>query len=185
MHVTTGILECRITAVCLFVKVHAVPTWCQSFGFDAEKDTIRCWCYGHLTDRGSIWPFEGTGLRRRGSLRECGAGKQESGNHWNRPASHCVLLCRSGLNPERLSCPEAAKLMILRIVSQQKAARSNWRNREKLLAFFFALLAVIPVLAMSAQMPPILDRNLFFGEVQISGAQISPDGEWISFPETL
>ncbi|HEY0263080.1 MAG TPA: prolyl oligopeptidase family serine peptidase, partial [Granulicella sp.] len=30
-------------------------------------------------------------------------------------------------------------------------------------------------------MPPILDRNLFFGEIQISGAQISPDGAWISF----
>ncbi|MBS1800059.1 MAG: S9 family peptidase [Acidobacteria bacterium] len=32
-----------------------------------------------------------------------------------------------------------------------------------------------------AQQPPIIDRQLFFGEVQIAAAQISPDGQWISF----
>jgi dipeptidyl aminopeptidase/acylaminoacyl peptidase len=32
-----------------------------------------------------------------------------------------------------------------------------------------------------AQQPPLIDRQLFFGEVQIAGAQISPDGQWISF----
>jgi len=36
-------------------------------------------------------------------------------------------------------------------------------------------------LAVQAEQPPIIDRALFFGEVQISGAQISPDGQWISF----
>src|SRR5215469_17536270 len=43
----------------------------------------------------------------------------------------------------------------------------------------------ITILLMSsiaqAQQPPIIDRQLFFGEIQISGAQISPDGQWISF----
>ncbi|MBS1823168.1 MAG: S9 family peptidase [Acidobacteria bacterium] len=34
---------------------------------------------------------------------------------------------------------------------------------------------------VQAQQPPIIDRQLFFGEVQIAGAQISPDGQWISF----
>ncbi|MBI2427802.1 MAG: S9 family peptidase [Ignavibacteriales bacterium] len=34
---------------------------------------------------------------------------------------------------------------------------------------------------MHAQMPPIIDRELFFGDPEISGAQISPDGKWISF----
>lgn len=29
--------------------------------------------------------------------------------------------------------------------------------------------------------PPLIDRDLFFGEVQISGAQVSPDGMYISF----
>src|SRR5882757_7183715 len=32
-----------------------------------------------------------------------------------------------------------------------------------------------------AQQPPIIDRQLFFGEIQIAGAQISPDGQWVSF----
>jgi dipeptidyl aminopeptidase/acylaminoacyl peptidase len=32
-----------------------------------------------------------------------------------------------------------------------------------------------------AQQPPLLDRDLFFGNPQISGGQLSPDGTWISF----
>ncbi len=32
-----------------------------------------------------------------------------------------------------------------------------------------------------AQQPPLIDRKAFFGEVQIAGAEISPDGKWISF----
>ena len=28
---------------------------------------------------------------------------------------------------------------------------------------------------------PILDRELFFGNPEISGGQLSPDGKWISF----
>lgn len=40
------------------------------------------------------------------------------------------------------------------------------------------LLALWPV---EAQMPPLIDRDLFFGEIEISAAQISPDGQYISF----
>lgn len=36
-------------------------------------------------------------------------------------------------------------------------------------------------LASMAQQPPLIDRAAFFGEVQIAAAQISPDGQWISF----
>ena len=35
--------------------------------------------------------------------------------------------------------------------------------------------------SLAAQQPPIIDRALFFGEIQIAGAQISPDGQYISF----
>ena len=38
----------------------------------------------------------------------------------------------------------------------------------------------MPAIA-SAQQPPIIDRQAFFGEIQIAGAQISPDGQYISF----
>jgi dipeptidyl aminopeptidase/acylaminoacyl peptidase len=36
-------------------------------------------------------------------------------------------------------------------------------------------------LAAQTDQPPLIDRNLFFGEIAISGAQISPDGRFISF----
>ena len=32
-----------------------------------------------------------------------------------------------------------------------------------------------------ANLPPLIDRNVFFGDPEISGAQLSPDGQWISF----
>ena len=32
-----------------------------------------------------------------------------------------------------------------------------------------------------AALPPLIDRDLFFGEVQISAAEISPDGKYVSF----
>lgn len=44
-----------------------------------------------------------------------------------------------------------------------------------------AALALACAPLMMAQLPPLVDRDLYFGEVQISGAQISPDGKYISF----
>ena len=35
--------------------------------------------------------------------------------------------------------------------------------------------------AAQADQPPLIDRNLFYGEVTIAGAQISPDGRYLSF----
>jgi Tol biopolymer transport system component len=35
--------------------------------------------------------------------------------------------------------------------------------------------------AYLGQLPPLIDRETFFGDPQIAGAQISPDGRWISF----
>jgi dipeptidyl aminopeptidase/acylaminoacyl peptidase len=45
------------------------------------------------------------------------------------------------------------------------------------------LLAALLVLSVTAlaQLPPIIDRELFFGDPEISGAQISPNGQHISF----
>ncbi|HRG42986.1 MAG TPA: hypothetical protein PKY97_00925, partial [Saprospiraceae bacterium] len=34
---------------------------------------------------------------------------------------------------------------------------------------------------MQGQKTPIIDRDLFFGNPEISGGQLSPDGKWISF----
>jgi dipeptidyl aminopeptidase/acylaminoacyl peptidase len=48
--------------------------------------------------------------------------------------------------------------------------------------FMIPLVALLagPVRA-AAQQPPLIDRELFFGDPEISGAQISPDGRFISF----
>src|SRR3989304_8591472 len=35
--------------------------------------------------------------------------------------------------------------------------------------------------AAGAARPPIIDRELFFGDPEISGAQLSPDGRFIAF----
>jgi dipeptidyl aminopeptidase/acylaminoacyl peptidase len=46
----------------------------------------------------------------------------------------------------------------------------------------FSLFAAIalPIAATAAQ-PPLIDRSAFFGEIPISGAQVSPDGRYLSF----
>ena len=43
------------------------------------------------------------------------------------------------------------------------------------------LLLVTFVAPVWAQSPPIIDRELFFGDPEIAGAQISPDGAFIAF----
>src|SRR5579862_7849784 len=46
---------------------------------------------------------------------------------------------------------------------------------------FLASIAPIRPLVVRAEQPPIIDRNLFFGEVEIAGEEISPDGRYVSF----
>jgi len=49
---------------------------------------------------------------------------------------------------------------------------------------FFAALTLVTIFApivVHAQQPPLIDRKLFFGEIEIAGAQISPDGQYLSF----
>ncbi len=38
-----------------------------------------------------------------------------------------------------------------------------------------------PDTAYLAKLPPLLDRQLFFGNPEIAGAQLSPDGRWMTF----
>ncbi|MCO5257857.1 MAG: hypothetical protein M9926_13985, partial [Lentimicrobium sp.] len=37
------------------------------------------------------------------------------------------------------------------------------------------------LLAQDSKLPPLLDRELFFDNPEISGGQLSPDGKFISF----
>src|SRR4051794_4531431 len=43
---------------------------------------------------------------------------------------------------------------------------------------YTALVLIGPALAAQ---PPLIDRELFFGDPEIAGAQISPDGKYIAF----
>ena len=38
-----------------------------------------------------------------------------------------------------------------------------------------------PAAARLDGMPPLIDRDIFFGDPEVSGARLSPDGKWISF----
>lgn len=47
--------------------------------------------------------------------------------------------------------------------------------------YLLLLLAAATVCVLSAQEPPLLDRELFFGDPEISNAQLSPDGAFMTF----
>ncbi|HEX8198642.1 MAG TPA: S9 family peptidase [Pyrinomonadaceae bacterium] len=50
---------------------------------------------------------------------------------------------------------------------------------------FFAVFLTIPNNNAEAQMPPLIDREIFFDNPEIAGAQISPDGKFIAFRKPL
>jgi dipeptidyl aminopeptidase/acylaminoacyl peptidase len=54
-------------------------------------------------------------------------------------------------------------------------------SRRWALALTIAFVAPQTIAAQSGKLPPLIDRELFFGNPEISGAQISPDGRYISF----
>lgn len=70
---------------------------------------------------------------------------------------------------------------------------SNWKEvkliRNSLLLLAWALLILlalaVPALAQANAPSPLIDRELFFGDPEISGAQISPDGRFIAFIKPL
>ena len=52
---------------------------------------------------------------------------------------------------------------------------------KQILLVLTVLVAFASALPARSDQPPIIDRNLFYGEVSIAGAQISPDGRSLSF----
>ncbi|MBL1220949.1 alpha/beta fold hydrolase [Chryseobacterium sp. L7] len=46
---------------------------------------------------------------------------------------------------------------------------------------FYVLAIVVGLVTTKAQEVPLLDRELFYGNPEIAGGQLSPDGKWISF----
>src|SRR5450759_3155760 len=48
-------------------------------------------------------------------------------------------------------------------------------------AWKFLIVALCAAGSLPAQRPPLIDRELFFGDPETSGAQLSPDGKYIAF----
>jgi dipeptidyl aminopeptidase/acylaminoacyl peptidase len=61
--------------------------------------------------------------------------------------------------------------------------RSIGQSRRSIIGLLIlsALLLVALAVPVGAQSPPLIDRELFFGDPEIAGAQISPDGVFIAF----
>src|ERR1700693_3621820 len=53
------------------------------------------------------------------------------------------------------------------------------------LAIGIVFTAPVASSAQSGKLPPLIDRELFFGDPEIAGAQISPDGQYIAFLKPL
>src|SRR5450631_1615329 len=51
----------------------------------------------------------------------------------------------------------------------------------KTILLFAFLIIGLQSFGQTKQLPPIIDRELFFGDPEITGAQLSPDGKYISF----
>ncbi|MGD0037468.1 MAG: S9 family peptidase [Bacteroidota bacterium] len=45
----------------------------------------------------------------------------------------------------------------------------------------WSILLILSSSSLFAQLPPLIDREIFFGDPEISGAQLSPDGKYITF----
>ncbi len=59
-------------------------------------------------------------------------------------------------------------------------------NMKRISLFFGGILCVVMLsVSIIAQAPPIIDREIFFGNPEYAGAQISPDGKYISFVKPL
>lgn len=79
--------------------------------------------------------------------------------------------------------------MRTQIIGKADACRAHAVRRVVftcLLTLSVGLLALAPpARAQGSGLPPLIDRQLFFGDPEISGAQISPDGQFIAFIKPL
>lgn len=63
-------------------------------------------------------------------------------------------------------------------VNSTKIREAKFMSKNLFLAVFFLVMFSF---SAAAQLPPLIDRELFFGNPEIAGAQLSPDGKFISF----
>lgn len=72
-------------------------------------------------------------------------------------------------------------MAVCQSVSENARLCSGWALLLAAVCMPIIIILAIPVGAQSMIPPPIIDRELFFGDPEIVGAQISPDGVFIAF----
>src|SRR6478609_2751714 len=74
----------------------------------------------------------------------------------------------------------------MRLSGQLRHSPAAAGSRSFVLLLTIAALIVLAFAPLvQAQAPPLIDRELFFGDPEIAGAQISPDGAYIAFIKPL
>jgi dipeptidyl aminopeptidase/acylaminoacyl peptidase len=67
-----------------------------------------------------------------------------------------------------------------------RTSPSKHRPGVRFLLLTLLLLSALPLVAQEmGTLPPLIDRELFFGDPEIAGAQLSPDGRYIAFIRPL
>lgn len=59
------------------------------------------------------------------------------------------------------------------------------RRAGRISAWIFGCLMAVLASGVRADLPPLIDRELFFGDPEITGGQLSPDGKFIAFIKPL
>lgn len=72
---------------------------------------------------------------------------------------------------------------LLTVVNCQNS-KNNMKNKRRFFVTLFLSILILVGTAL-AQQPPLIDREVFFGNPEYAGAQISPDGKYISFIKPL
>src|SRR5439155_961456 len=81
----------------------------------------------------------------------------------------------------RLPCRGARAGRGRRRVNSRGRRRPGVPSRKAMRTLRYALLMLALCGSGRAALPPLIDRDAFFGDVQIANAQISPDGRYLSF----
>ncbi|MBK8483729.1 MAG: hypothetical protein IPL31_05150 [Saprospiraceae bacterium] len=50
-----------------------------------------------------------------------------------------------------------------------------------IILMMFSMMTGLTAQKQVKQLPPLIDREIFFGDPEISGGQLSPDGKFMSF----
>lgn len=87
--------------------------------------------------------------------------------------------------PEKHPVPIAPKQRRMTLSPHSRNTATAIVLQRLVLPLFVALFTFSLLAAPTSGLPPLMDRELFFGNPEIAGAQLSPDGKFIAFLKPL